>query len=99
MPGKNLMNLAITLLMSAIFWIISSLTNPVEHPTFCVALIIVQHYFFIASFTSMSVIPNAISLLFNIVMFLSAAVQFRKHSQVNMVARESWSAKRLFFAI
>ena len=63
LPGKNLTSLAVTLLMSAIFWIISSLTNPEEHPKFYVALIIVQHYFLIASFTSMC---NRISNMENV---------------------------------
>ena len=175
LPGKNLMNLATALLMSAVFWIISSFARPEKYPKFCIALIMIQHYFLIASFTSMSVIafhtwktfskeltaprsseqcerkwfriylltiwffpaifvgtcfivdwrnfikvgygdseicwfrhkdgyiyftivPNAISLLFNIITFLSAAFHLRKHSQ-ELTARQCSSVKRSYFAI
>ena len=56
LPGKNLMNLATSLLMSAIFWLITSFTNPEQYPKLCTAMTIVQHYFLVASFASMSVI-------------------------------------------
>ena len=56
LPGKNLMNLAISLLMSALFWLISSFTNQEQYPKFCTATIIIQHYSLCASFTSVSVI-------------------------------------------
>lgn len=175
LPGKNLMNLATSSLMSALFWLISSFTNPEQYPKFCTATIIIQHYSLLASFTSMSVIsfhtcktfarnmlppkssenhegklfviyltliwffpaifvgicflldwknimilgygdsevcwfrqkdaymyfiitPNAMSLLFNIVTFLTAAFYLHKHSR-NMAARESASMKRSNFAI
>ena len=176
LPGKNLMHLAFTLLMSSVFWLISSFTQPEQHPRFCIALIMVQHFFLIASFTSTSVIafhmwktfsrklsaprtskehernlftiyvlsvwffsatlvgtcfllekkelinigygdsdicwfrhkvgliyftilPNAISLLFNIFTFLITALHLRKHSE-NIAAIEcQWSVKRSYLVI
>ena len=53
LPGKNLMNLATSLLMFAISWLILGFTS---HPNYCQVLITIQHYFLVASFTSMSVI-------------------------------------------
>ena len=56
LPGKNLMNLATSLLMSAISWLISSFTRPEQNAKYCHVLIVIQHYFLVASFASMSVI-------------------------------------------
>ena len=56
LPGKNLMNLATGLLMNAIVWIISPFEQFAQFPAYCTAVVVVQHYFLLASFASMSVI-------------------------------------------
>ena len=79
LPGKNLMHLAFTLLMSSVSWIISSFTQPEQHPRFCIALIMVQHYFLIASFTGTNVIAFHMWKTFS--KELSAPRTSRKHER------------------
>ena len=56
LPGKNLMNLATSLLINAIVWIISSFSQPQQYPAYCTAMVVLQHYFLLTSFASMSLI-------------------------------------------
>ena len=56
LPGKNLMNLAASLLLFEVFWLPSSFSSVREDTSTCKAMAIVEHYFLMASFASMSVI-------------------------------------------
>ena len=56
LPGKNLMNLATSLVMVDIVWLIFSFSSPEQYPRYCKVLIVIQHYFLVTSFPSMSVI-------------------------------------------
>ena len=55
-PGKNLMNFAASLLLFQIFWLPSSSTEVRSDKPTCMAMAIMEHYFLMASFVSMSVI-------------------------------------------
>ncbi|XP_028407228.1 uncharacterized protein LOC114529641 [Dendronephthya gigantea] len=54
LPGKNLMNLCISLCLAEIFWLFGSTLD--SYPTTCTAVAIANHYFFLAFFTASSVI-------------------------------------------
>ena len=56
LPGKNLMNLALSLLMFEIFWLLTSSSELRKDKPSCTAIAILEHYFLMASFVSMSVI-------------------------------------------
>ena len=56
LPGKNLMNFAVSLLLFQIFWLPSNFTEVRSDKPTCTAMAIMEHYFLMASFVSMSVI-------------------------------------------
>ena len=56
LPGKNLMNFAASLLLFQIFWLPSGSTKVRSDKPTCTAMAIMEHYFLMASFVSMSVI-------------------------------------------
>ena len=56
LPGKNLMNFSANLLLLELFWLPSSFTEVRSDKPTCMALAVVEHYFLMASFVSMSVI-------------------------------------------
>jgi hypothetical protein len=56
LPGKNLMNFAASLLLFEIFWLPSNFTEVRSDKPTCTAMAIMEHYFLMASFVSMSVI-------------------------------------------
>jgi hypothetical protein len=56
LPGKNIMNFAASLLFFQIFWLPSNFTEVLSDKPTCKAIAIMEHYFLMASFVSMSVI-------------------------------------------
>ena len=56
LPGKNLVNFAVSLLLFQIFWLPLNFTDVQSNKPACKAVAVVEHYFLIASFVSMSVI-------------------------------------------
>ena len=62
LPGKNLMNLSISLCLAEIFWLAGSTLD--NYPTTCTVVAIVIHYFFLAFFTASSVIAFHSCLVF-----------------------------------
>ena len=56
LPGKNLMNFSTNLLLFELFWLPSSFTEVRSDKQTCMALSILEHYFLMSSFVSMSVI-------------------------------------------
>ena len=56
LPGRNLMNFAASLLLFQIFWLPSNFTEVLSNKPTCMAMTIMEHYFLMASFVSMSVI-------------------------------------------
>ena len=56
LPGKNIMNFAASLLFFQIFWLPSNFTEVLSDKPTCTAIAIMEHYFLMASFVSMSVI-------------------------------------------
>ena len=56
LPGKNIMNFAASLLLFQIFWLPSNFTEVLSDKPTCTAMAIMEHYFLMASFVSMSVI-------------------------------------------
>ena len=64
LPGKNLMNFAASLLFFMIFWLLLNLTKVQSNKPLCQAVAIIEHYFLIASFVSMSVIAFHTYLVF-----------------------------------
>ena len=56
LPGKNLMNFAATLLFFMVFWLPSSFSEVRSDKPSCTAMAIMEHYFLMALFVSMSVI-------------------------------------------
>ena len=55
-PIKNLTNLAATLLMFEVFWLIPGIGDVSKASSLCTAVTIIEHYFLLAYFISMSVI-------------------------------------------
>jgi hypothetical protein len=62
LPGKNLMNLSISLCLAEIFWLVGSMLD--NYPTTCTVVAIVIHYSFLAFFTASSVIAFHSCLVF-----------------------------------
>ncbi len=56
LPGKNVMNFSTNLLLFELFWLPSSFTEVWSDKQTCMALGILEHYFLMSSFVSMSVI-------------------------------------------
>jgi hypothetical protein len=56
LPGKNLMNLAASLLLFEVFWLPSSFSEVRSDKPTCTAMAVMEHYFLMAFFASMSVI-------------------------------------------
>ena len=56
LPGKNLMNFAASLLLFHIFWLPPSFSEVRSDKPSCKAMAVLEHYFLMASFVSMSVI-------------------------------------------
>ena len=56
LPGKNVMNFSTNLLLFELFWLPSSFTEVRSDKQTCMALGILEHYFLMSSFVSMSVI-------------------------------------------
>ena len=56
LPGKNLMNFSISLMLFMIFWLLSNIVHIRSNIPTCKAMAIIEHYFLMASFVSMSVI-------------------------------------------
>ena len=56
LPGKNLMNFAVSLMLFMIFWLLSDIVHIRSNIPTCKAIAIIEHYFLMASFVSMSVI-------------------------------------------
>ena len=56
LPGKNLMNFATTLLLFQITWLPLKMNEIRSNKPVCMAMGIIEHYFLMASFVSMSVI-------------------------------------------
>ena len=56
LPGKNLMNLAAGLLLFEIFWLPSSFSEVRSDKPTCTAMAVMEHYFLMTFFVSMSVI-------------------------------------------
>ena len=56
LPGKNLMNFAAALLFFMIFWLPASFSEVRSDKPSCKAMTVLEHYFLMASFVSMSVI-------------------------------------------
>ena len=56
LPGKNLMNFAASLLFFMIFWLPSNFTEVLTEQPTCTAFAILEHYFLMVTFVSMSVI-------------------------------------------
>ena len=62
LPGKNLMNLCISLSLAELFWIVGSTLD--NYPTTCTVVAIGNHYFFLVFFTASSVIAFHSCLVF-----------------------------------
>jgi hypothetical protein len=62
LPGKNLMNLSISLCLAEIFWLVGSTLD--NYPTACTVVAIANHYFFLVFFTASSVIAFHSCLVF-----------------------------------
>ena len=56
LPGKNLMNFSTSLMLFIIFWLLSNIVHIRSNIPTCKAIAIIEHYFLMASFVSMSVI-------------------------------------------
>ena len=56
LPGKNLMNFSTSLMLFMIFWLLSDIVHIRSNIPTCKAIAIIEHYFLMASFVSMSVI-------------------------------------------
>ena len=56
LPGKILMNLSTSLMLFMIFWLLTNLVHIRSNIPTCKAIAIIEHYFLMASFVSMSVI-------------------------------------------
>ena len=54
LPGKNLMNLSVSLFLAELFWLCGG--ELTENQTVCLVIAIVDHYFYLAFFTASSVI-------------------------------------------
>ena len=56
LPEKNLMNFSTSLMLFMIFWLLSNIVHIRSNIPTCKAIAIIEQYFFMASFVSMSVI-------------------------------------------
>ena len=56
LPGKNLMNFSTSLMLFMIFWLLSNTVHIRSNIPTCKAIAIIEHYFLMTSFVSMSVI-------------------------------------------
>ena len=56
LPGKNLMNFATSLILFQIGWLLLNINEIRSDEPACTAMAVIEHYFLIASFVSMSVI-------------------------------------------
>ena len=54
LPGKNLLNLAVSLFLAQLLWLVA--VPQIQWPQFCIIVSIVEHYLFLVTFTAMSVI-------------------------------------------
>lgn len=62
LPGKNLMNLSISLCLAELLWLVGSTLD--NYPTACTVVAIANHYFFLAFFGASSVIAFHSCLVF-----------------------------------
>ena len=62
LPGKNLMNLCVSLCLAEIVWLIGSTLD--SYPTTCTVIAIANHYFFLVFFTASSAIAFHSCLVF-----------------------------------
>ena len=62
LPGKNLMNLSLSLCLAEVFWLVGSTLD--NYPTTCTIVAIANHYFFLAFFAASSVIAFHSCLVF-----------------------------------
>ncbi|CAB3977615.1 G- coupled receptor Mth2-like [Paramuricea clavata] len=63
LPGKNLMNLCLSLLIYQSVWLVRSYVQ--ENATSCTAIGILEHYFILVSFVAMSVISHHSCVVFS----------------------------------
>ena len=54
LPGKNLLNLAVSLFLAQLLWLLA--VPETKRPLLCTVVAIIEHYLFLATFTAMSVI-------------------------------------------
>ena len=54
LPGKNLLNLAVSLFLAQLLWLLA--VPETKRPQFCTIITIIEHYLFLVTFTAMSVI-------------------------------------------
>ena len=54
LPGKNLLNLAVSLFLAQLLWLLA--VEETKRPQFCTVIAIIEHYLFLVTFTAMSVI-------------------------------------------
>ena len=54
LPGKNLLNLAVSLFLAQLLWLLA--VSETKRPQLCAVVAIIEHYLFLVTFTAMSVI-------------------------------------------
>ena len=96
LPGKNLMNLSISLCLAETLWLVGSALD--NYPTTCTAVAIVNHYFFLAFFTASSVIAFHSCLVFGRKMTIRRSVS--ENNKIFVIySLVTWGLPGLFLLI
>jgi hypothetical protein len=97
LPGKNLLNLACSLFLAQLLWLLA--VPETERPQLCTVITIIEHYLFLVTFTAMSVIAFHTTKTFALKTLRKPSTKNKDRKQFMIYTAFVWCAPMLFVLI